>query len=201
VLRDNSAVRSAIARHRTENKEINFWQLSCNRTEMKFLEPLERFVEALAILWLLDLVFKAPPHVRSQRNNSAKRRGLGGGMLSIDIDNIGDLAIIECKGRIVRSQDAFNLRDAVSSQTDVRTIVLDLTEVHAVEGGGLGLLMALEKWAQDHQIQLKLFNPTYAVKSRLDSYDLAHFDVATFDEMMSLFARAKEQHTERAEAA
>ena len=119
-------------------------------------------------------------------------------MLTIDIDTVGDLAIIACKGRIVRSQAAFNLRDAVTSQTDVRTIVLDLTEVHAVEGGGLGMLMVLVKWAQDHQIQLKLFNPTYAVKSRLDSYDLARFDVATFDEMMSLLAGAQAQHAEAA---
>ena len=119
-------------------------------------------------------------------------------MLTIDIDTVGDLAIITCKGRIVRSQAAFNLRDAVTSQADVRTIVLDLTEVHAVEGGGLGMLMVLVKWAQDHQIQLKLFNPTYAVKSRLDSYDLARFDVATSDEMMSLLAGAQAQHAEAA---
>ena len=35
-------------------------------------------------------------------------------MLKINIDNIGELAIIECEGRIVQSQAAFKLRDAVN---------------------------------------------------------------------------------------
>jgi hypothetical protein len=50
-------------------------------------------------------------------------------MLRINIDNIGDLAIVECEGRIVRSDAAFKLRDAVTSQSDARTVVLELSEV------------------------------------------------------------------------
>ena len=37
-------------------------------------------------------------------------------MLKLNIDNIGDLAIVECEGRIVQSEAAFKLRDAVTSQ-------------------------------------------------------------------------------------
>ena len=64
-------------------------------------------------------------------------------MLKLNIDNIGDLAIVECEGRIVQSEAAFKLRDAVTSQRDARTVVLELSEVHALEGGGLGMLIFL----------------------------------------------------------
>jgi hypothetical protein len=50
-------------------------------------------------------------------------------MLSIHIENIGDIAIFECEGRIVRSEGAFKLREAVTSQRAARIVVLDLSEV------------------------------------------------------------------------
>jgi len=81
-------------------------------------------------------------------------------MLSINIDNIGDLAVVECEGRIVRSEAAFKLRDAVISQNNARILVLDLSEVYAIEGGGLGMLAFLQRWACDHDIRFKLFNPS-----------------------------------------
>jgi hypothetical protein len=58
-------------------------------------------------------------------------------MPTVHIDNVGEMAIIECAGRFVRSEAALKLRDAVRSQTDVRVVVLDLTEMHAIGGGGL----------------------------------------------------------------
>ena len=56
-------------------------------------------------------------------------------MLDIGIDRIGELGIVECIGRIVRSEAAFQLRRAVTSLEDSRIIVLDLSEVSALEGG------------------------------------------------------------------
>ena len=35
-------------------------------------------------------------------------------MLKLNVENIGDLAIAECEGRIVRSESAFKLRDVVT---------------------------------------------------------------------------------------
>src|SRR6266446_4447493 len=60
-------------------------------------------------------------------------------MLKINVDNIGDLAVVECESRIVQSDAAFKLREAVTLQGDARTVVLDLSEVNAIEGGGLGI--------------------------------------------------------------
>ena len=116
-------------------------------------------------------------------------------MLKINIDNIGQLAIVECEGRIVRSQAAFKLRDAVTSQSEARTVVLELTEVHAIEGGGLGMLIYLQRWARDHGIRLKLFNPSKSVRERLKMVSsLSEFDVPTLDEMMALLASADSRY-------
>ena len=57
-------------------------------------------------------------------------------MLQIHTDRVGDVAVVQCEGRLVRSDSAFHLRDEVMAQADARAIVLDLSEVDAVEGGG-----------------------------------------------------------------
>jgi anti-anti-sigma regulatory factor len=116
-------------------------------------------------------------------------------MLKLNIDHIGDLAIVECEGRIVQSEAAFKLRDAVTSQRDARTVVLELSEVHALEGGGLGMLIFLQRWARDHGIRFKLFNPSKSVRERLKLVSsLAEFDIPTLDEMMTLLGHADRQY-------
>src|SRR5437016_5326754 len=84
-------------------------------------------------------------------------------MLAIRVENLGDLAILECKGRIVRSESVFKLRDVVQAQAAARIIALDLSAVQAIGGGGLGMLAFLDRWARDHDIQLKLFSPSRSV--------------------------------------
>jgi hypothetical protein len=74
-------------------------------------------------------------------------------MLDLHIEKIGDLALVEWEGRVVRSEAAFKLREAVRSLRNARIIVLDLSEVRATEGGGLGMLLFLKCWAYDHDIQ------------------------------------------------
>jgi anti-anti-sigma regulatory factor len=116
-------------------------------------------------------------------------------MLSVHFENIGDMAVIECEGRIVRSEAAFKLREAVNLQSDARIIVLDLSEVSAIEGGGLGMLVFLQRWAQDHDIRLKLFNPRQSVRDRLEqASSMREFDIVTLDEMMALLARSSGQY-------
>jgi anti-anti-sigma regulatory factor len=120
-------------------------------------------------------------------------------MLSIHVDNIGDLAIIECQGRIVRSEAALRLRQAVILQSDARVIVLELSEVSAIEGGGLGMLLFLQRWAYDHNIRLKVFNPTLAVRERLErANSIPDIEIATLDEMMGLLAQADHEYAQAA---
>ena len=66
--------------------------------------------------------------------------------LDLHIEKIGDLAVIECEGRVVRSEAAFKLREAVTSLRNARIIVLDLSEVRAIEGAGLGMLLFRQGW-------------------------------------------------------
>jgi anti-anti-sigma regulatory factor len=116
-------------------------------------------------------------------------------MLGLHIENIGDIAIVECEDRIVRSEAALKLREAVTSQRDARILVLDLSEVRAIEGGGLGMLLFLQRWAHQHDIRLKLFNPTTSLRDRLDrANSILQFDIATLEEMMALLALADSRY-------
>jgi anti-anti-sigma regulatory factor len=116
-------------------------------------------------------------------------------MLKLNVENIGDLAIVECEGTIVRSESAFKLRDVVRSQRDAHTVVIELSEVRAIEGGGLGMLVFLQRWACDHDIRLKLFNPSGSVRKRLSLVSpLAQFDIPTLDEMMALLGHADSRY-------
>jgi anti-anti-sigma regulatory factor len=99
------------------------------------------------------------------------------------------------EGRIVQSEAAFKLRQAVTSQTDARIVVIDLSEVDAIEGGGLGMLVFLRRWARDHNIRFLLFDPSQSVRKRLThAKTLAEFYVASLDEMMALLAYANSRY-------
>jgi len=100
-------------------------------------------------------------------------------MPSVRVDNLGEMAIVKCAGRFVREDAAFKLRDAVTSQKNARVVVLDLTEMHAIGGGGLGTLLLLQRWAQDRDIRFKLFNPTGPVLDKLKHVD---FEVAPLEQ-------------------
>jgi anti-anti-sigma regulatory factor len=116
-------------------------------------------------------------------------------MLDLGIEKIGELAVVECEGRIVQSEAAFKLREAVTSLRDARIIVLDLSEVSAIEGSGLGMLLFLQRWAYDRDIQFKLFNPTKSVLDRLERVSsIPEFDIATLDEVMALLANADSRY-------
>jgi anti-anti-sigma regulatory factor len=116
-------------------------------------------------------------------------------MLDLQIEKIGDLAVVECEGRIVRSEAAFTLRDAVTSLRNARIIVLDLSEVRAIEDCGLGMLLFLQRWAYGHDLHFKLFNPTRSVRDRLELVNsIAELDIATLHEMMELLANVDSRY-------
>jgi len=43
-------------------------------------------------------------------------------MPSVHVDKVGEMAIIECAGRFVRTETALKLLDAVTSQTDAHVV-------------------------------------------------------------------------------
>ncbi len=136
---------------------------------------------------------------RKAAEPSEQHRTRGGSMLSVQTENIGEMAVIQCEGRIVRSEAALKLRQAVLAQRLARIIVLDLSEVSAIEGGGLGMLVSLQRWAQDHDIRLKLFNPHQSVRGRLEQANsMRQFDFATLDEMMAILVWADRRYARAA---
>jgi anti-anti-sigma regulatory factor len=112
-------------------------------------------------------------------------------MLNISVENIGELAVVECTGRIVQAEATFKLHEAVTSQTNARIVVLELSDVLAIEGGGLGMLVFLQRWARDHDIRFLLFNPSKSVRNGLKrARSVAEFYMPTIDEMMALLVYA-----------
>ena len=112
-------------------------------------------------------------------------------MLTIHVENLNDLAVVECKGRIVTSDAVFKLRDVVRTQVNARIIALDLSEVKAIGGGGLGMLAFLDRWARDHNIQFKLFSPSRpVVEGLVHNRSILNFEIASFHEMMGILSNS-----------
>src|SRR5437899_12783129 len=110
-------------------------------------------------------------------------------MLSVHVDNVQDVAVVQCEGRIVHSDAAYTLRNAVTLQTDSRAVVLDLSGVEALEGGGLGMLAFLRQCAQGRGIQLKLFDPSRFGRLRLKRSGLSRmFEVASIAGVLALLS-------------
>jgi len=116
-------------------------------------------------------------------------------MVAIHAEKLHDLAVVECKGRIVRSDSVFKLRDFVQAQAPVRTIALDLSEVEAIDGGGLGMLAFLERWARQKGIGFKLFSPSRPVLQGLaQNRSILNFKITGFHEMMTLLEQADQRY-------
>src|SRR6266700_280709 len=78
-------------------------------------------------------------------------------MLTVTVENLGGVAILRCRGRIVRGEETAILCAAVQQE---RNIILDLTEVESIDAAGIGLLVSL----QAAGMYLTLMNPTKQVR-------------------------------------
>jgi anti-anti-sigma regulatory factor len=116
-------------------------------------------------------------------------------MLNVNVAKIGELAVLGCEGRIVERESAYKLREAVTAQTDARIVVLELSEVRAIGGGGLGMLVFLQRWAREHNIRFLLFHPSKSVQNKLKrARSIAEFYITSLDEMRALLAYANRRH-------
>jgi anti-anti-sigma regulatory factor len=108
-------------------------------------------------------------------------------MFHINIDKIGDATVIECGGKLDNKDDALRLRDAVTTETDAKIVVLDLSELYALENGGLGMLIFLQRWSLDHNIRLKVFNPSLSVRARLELVSvMSDFEIVSLPQVIAL---------------
>jgi anti-anti-sigma factor len=89
-------------------------------------------------------------------------------MLKVTSQKFGNVVILRCQGKIVRGQETAILRAAAEQKR--RDVILDLSQVDAIDAGGLGALLSLRAAG----ICLKLMDPTVRVRAilsltRLDS--------------------------------
>ena len=126
--------------------------------------------------------------------------------MHIKSEQTGDVAVLQCSGRIVRGEAIHFLREAVTGLKQPRIVFLDLTDVEMLDGGGLGILVFLHRWTRDHGIQLKLVNPSTFVREMLDRTRLSCvFNISSVDDVVeilctSIHAEQSEPHVERAVA-
>ena len=82
-------------------------------------------------------------------------------MLSVTVEDLGEVVTLRCLGRIVRGDETSLLCAAVQHLD--RNIVLDLSKVDAIDAAGVGVLISL----QAAGIYLKLINPIRPVREVL----------------------------------
>jgi anti-anti-sigma factor len=118
--------------------------------------------------------------------------------LHIKSEQTGDVAVLQCSGRIVRGEAIHFLKDAVTSLNQPRMVVLDLTDIEMLDGGGLGMLVFLHRWTRGTGIQLKLVNPSPFVREMLDRTRLSCvFNISSVDDVVEILCTSI--HPEQAE--
>jgi anti-anti-sigma factor len=106
---------------------------------------------------------------------------------TIQSQRAGDVAILQCYGRIVRGESLVNLRNAVTQLQKVRIVVLDFSGVETIDGGGLGMLVFLRRWTADNATQLKLVNPNAFVREMLERTHLTGiFDISSVEDAVEI---------------
>ena len=78
-------------------------------------------------------------------------------MLTVRTRNFGNVAFLCMQGQVVNGETEI-LRNAVRSQSGVRAVVLDLSQVSTVDAGGLGVMLELRQQVQAKGIGFKLMN-------------------------------------------
>jgi anti-anti-sigma factor len=84
-------------------------------------------------------------------------------MLKVHVQKVGDVAVLCLRGGIGVGETSV-LRNAVLSQLDAGSIVLDFGKVNRIDAAGLGLLLELRQQTQSKRTALKLMNVTKLIK-------------------------------------
>lgn len=114
-------------------------------------------------------------------------------MLKITTQNLGNATIFRCRGGIT-VEHADLLRMTVLKHVALRTAVLDLTGVIAIDAAGVGILVSLRWWARTTGRRLKLMNLTPRVEDLLELFNLrSAFEICSVPEMFSLLCLAFEK--------
>lgn len=106
-------------------------------------------------------------------------------MLKVRAQKLGNLTLLCLQGEIVAGETTA-LRNALQSQSDVSSVVLDLGRVSRIDAGGLGVLLELREQTQSKGIKFRLMNVTRLVQQVLDITGLdSVFEVTSGAERLS----------------
>jgi anti-sigma B factor antagonist len=136
-----------------------------------------------------DLVRLLIEWLRNRKQNVG-REDCAGDFMSfyINMEQTGDVAVLQCAGRMVRTQALSLLKDAVTSLSELRVTVLDLSKVEIIDAGGLGMLVSLHNWACVNGIQLKLVQPSKPVRQMLELTRLTSvLDISSVEDVVKIF--------------
>jgi len=112
--------------------------------------------------------------------------------LHITIEQTADVAVLQCAGRIVCGKAVPFLNHAVTSLKQARIVVLDVSRVETIDGGGLGELVSLYRWARGNAIQLKLVNPSNFMRDVLERTGLTRvMCISTVDDAVEILCMSK----------
>ena len=107
--------------------------------------------------------------------------------LRIKMEQTGDVCVLQCAGRLVCGEALHLLKDAVTSLSRLRVVVLDLSEVEMLDGGGLGMLVFLHNWTRVKGIQLKLVNPSSLAREMLERTGLTSvLHISSVDDVIEI---------------
>lgn len=93
-------------------------------------------------------------------------------MLLLKIHNLGNTVVLRCVGRLIRGEELNLLQTTALGCADGKMLILDLTDLSSIDGGGLGLLASLEQWAQHTGHHLRVQNPSPIVRQVLQMTNL-----------------------------
>ena len=89
--------------------------------------------------------------------------------LAITTRTLGDVAVVHCGGSLVFQKEAAALCDLISDLVRrYRSVVLDLNEVSAIDGGGIGTLAQCIRNAKESGARLVLCRVPRKVRALLD---------------------------------
>lgn len=87
-------------------------------------------------------------------------------MLKVEIQSAPPEANLICSGRIVLGVEAETLRCMATSRAELQ-LVIRVSEIHAIDAAGLGLLVELHQWAQRRRATLIIDQPSARMQKLL----------------------------------
>jgi|SRR5215470_5975796 len=108
--------------------------------------------------------------------------------LGIEIQQAGDIAVLQCAVGTVGTEALGLVIDAVTRLPRLRVIVFDISEVEMLDARGLGMLVSLHNWACANDIQLKIVNPSKLVREVLELTGLTSvLHVSSLQDLIEIF--------------